>query len=139
MKTTHKTISAYNAAQTKADKEICELLRIEIARALKNSESKIWHGSPVWFLDGNPIVGYSRNKSGVQLLFWSGKSFDETDLLPLGVNKAAHFTYVSPEQVKITLLRKWLTLSKKIQWNYKDIVKNKGVLTTLLNNSQYNK
>ena len=40
-----------------------------------HAENKIWHAHPVWFLDGNPVVGYSKQKVGVVLLFWSGQSF----------------------------------------------------------------
>ena len=44
--------------------------------------SKIWHRHPVWFLDGNPTVGYSKLKAGIRLMFWSGASFDEDKLQP---------------------------------------------------------
>ena len=47
---------------------------------MPESESKIWHRHPVWFLDGNPIVGYSKLKAGIRLMFWSGASFEEEKL-----------------------------------------------------------
>lgn len=62
-------IQAYNDRQESVTKEICGLLATAIACELKEAESKIWHAHPVWFLDGNPIVGYSKRKDGVQLLF----------------------------------------------------------------------
>ena len=55
-------IKEYNEKQVLEDKEICNLLTLIIDRELSNAESKIWHGHPVWFLDGNPIVGYSKQK-----------------------------------------------------------------------------
>ena len=58
----HTGIQAYNDNQTMADKEICSLLATAIDSELTESESKIWHAHPVWFLDGNPIVGYSKQK-----------------------------------------------------------------------------
>lgn len=128
MKAAVKTIAAYHKAQEKSDKAICDLLKAEIDRALPKAESKIWHGSPVWFIDGNPIVGYQKLKDCVRLLFWSGQTFDEDGLAPEGSFKAAEARYASPSHVKVTLLRRWLAKSKKIQWDYKNIVKRKGVL-----------
>ncbi|WOK04734.1 hypothetical protein RT717_16760 [Imperialibacter roseus] len=55
-------ISAYNQVQSPSDKEICDLLASEIDKGLSDAESKIWHAHPVWFLEGNPIVGYSKQK-----------------------------------------------------------------------------
>ena len=126
-----KEISAYNRSQKKADQAICDLLKQEIDRALPAAERKIWHGSPVWFLDGNPIVGYHKLKAHVRLLFWSGQSFEENGLAPEGSFKAAEARYTALDQVKVTPLRRWLAKSKKIQWDYKNIVKRKGVLERL--------
>ena len=132
MKTIHTTISAYNSAQAKADREICDLLRTEIDRALKNSEAKIWHGAPVWFLDGNPIVGYSKQKAGLRLMFWSGADFNEDVLDMRGEKfKDASTFFTTIEHVKVRDLRRWLKKSKEIQWDYKNIVKQKGVLKRL--------
>ena len=110
------------------EKEICEKLMNEINHNLPTAESKIWHAHPVWFLDGNPIVGYSKLKGGVRLLFWSGQSFAEKDLKPEGSFKAAEARYTAANQIKVSHLKRWLTKSKKIQWDYKNIVKRKGVL-----------
>ena len=68
-----ETIAAYNQLLSAADKAICDLLCDEINKNLPKAESKIWHGHPVWFLDGNPVVGYSKLKDGIRLLFWSGQ------------------------------------------------------------------
>jgi hypothetical protein len=128
MKTTHKTIVAYNRGQTKGDRLICAILKREINKALPSAESKIWHGSPVWFLDGNPIVGYHRLKDGIRLLFWSGRSFDEEGLHPEGTFKAAEVRYDNQKEIKLADLRRWLAKSKKIQWDYKNIVKHRGLI-----------
>ena len=131
MKSIHKSIAAYHRAQTKDDKAICDLLKKEIDKALPKAESKIWHGSPVWFLDGNPIVGYHKLKDYVRILFWSGQSFEEDGLAPEGTFKAAEARYTTPNEVKVGALRRWLSKSKKIQWDYKNIVKRKGKLERL--------
>jgi hypothetical protein len=128
MKVDFKTIPAYHKGQTSEDRAICDLLKKEIEKALPKAESRIWHGSPVWFLDGNPIVGYHKLKGCVRLLFWSGQSFEEEGLEPEGTFKAAQARYTSPDEVKVTALRRWLAKSKKIQWDYKNIVKRRGVL-----------
>jgi len=114
------------------DKAICELLCGEINSNLPKAENKIWHGHPVWFLDGNPIVGYSKLKESIRLLFWSGLSFDEPGLQAEGNFKAAEARYISVDQIKTKDLKRWLEKSKKIQWDYKNIVKRKGVLERLI-------
>jgi hypothetical protein len=131
MKAKSKDIPGYHRALGTEERAICDLLEREIDRALPKAESKIWHGSPVWFLDGNPVVGYHEIASGVRLLFWSGQSFDEPGLSPEGSFKAAEARYTSASQVKMTPLRRWLRKSKKIQWDYKNIAKRRGVLERL--------
>lgn len=128
----NEDIKAYNDKQEAGHKAICDLLASEIQRELLGSESKVWHGSPVWFLDGNPIVGYSTRKDGsVSLLFWSGQSFDEPGLKPEGKFKAAEVRYTDPSQINTEDLARWLKKSIEIQWDYKNIVKHRGVLERL--------
>ena len=127
------TIASYNSSQQAPAKEICNFLELAINQNLKGSTSKIWHKGPVWFIDGNPIVGYWVRKSGeVQLLFWSGQSFDEKGLTPEGSFKAAEIRYTELQEIKITHLKKWLRKAKEIQWDYKNIVKRKGVLERIV-------
>ena len=127
----NKDISAFNDSQTKEEKTICMLLAQEISRSLPEAENKIWHGAPVWFLEGNPIVGYDVLKSCVRLLFWSGQSFEEDGLKSEGSFKAAEARYTSVDQVNAEDLKRWLKKSINIQWDYKNIVKRKGVLERL--------
>ena len=72
----NEDVQAYNDALNEKDRDICEMLNREIDRGLPAAENKIWHAHPVWFLDGNPIVGYSKQKAGVRLMFWSGADFE---------------------------------------------------------------
>ncbi|NWF88523.1 MAG: DUF1801 domain-containing protein [Ignavibacteriaceae bacterium] len=127
----NKDIKAYNNLQSTADKEICNVLAQEISRGLPEAENKIWHAHPVWFLEGNPIVGYSKLKDCIRLLFWSGQSFDEKALQKEGSFKAAEMRYTSAEQINKKDLTRWLKKSKEIQWDYKNIVKRKGKLERL--------
>ncbi len=125
-------IQSYNNALSPADTAICELLAKEITFGLPEAENKIWHRHPVWFLEGNPIVGYSRLKDGIQLMFWSGQSFDESQLNKRGEKfKDASIFYNSVDEINIEDLKRWLKKSKAIQWDYKNIVKRKGVLERL--------
>ena len=124
-------VQAYNQSQSPADREICDILATEISANLKKAENKIWHAHPVWFLDGNPIVGYSKLKGSVRLLFWSGQSFDEDGLQKEGSFKAAEIRYTSAEQINKKDLKRWLKKAVDIQWDYKNIVKRKGVLERL--------
>ena len=127
----HKDIQAYNDAQSADDREICNLLSLEITRNLPEAENKIWHAHPVWFLEGNPVVGYSKLKNCIRLLFWSGQSFDEDALQNEGSFKAAEARYTSPDQVRTKDLDRWLKKSREIQWDYKNLVKRKGILERL--------
>lgn len=126
-----QTISDYNNSQSINNKAICETLYKEINKELKNSESKIWHAHPVWFLDGNPTVGYSKLKDSVRLLFWSGQSFNEANLQAEGSFKATEKRYTSVDQIDKAELKRWLEKSREIQWDYKNIVKLKGKLNRL--------
>ena len=126
------TISKYNTLHIKNVSEICVFLELQIHKNLKKSESKIWHGSPVWFIEGNPIVSYSVRKGDkVSLMFFSGKSFDEIDLQPEGKFKAAEILYTNVQEIQVPHLTRWLKKSMVIQWDYKNIVKRKGVLERL--------
>ncbi len=127
----NKDIEAYNSLIPSPEKEICDLLATIIDASLPDAESKVWHRHPVWFLNGNPIAGYSKLKESVQLLFWSGQSFDEPDLQKEGTFKASQVLYTSIEQINVDDLRRWLTKARDIQWDYKDIVKRRGVLERL--------
>lgn len=125
-------IQEYNNSQTSSDKEICELLEKEINSALTDAESKIWHRHPVWFLSGNPIVGYSKQKAGIRLMFWSGMGFKEDKLMAgTGKFKDASVIFVLLEQINKEDLHRWLKKGREIQWDYKNIVKHKGVLERL--------
>src|SRR5262245_60047607 len=120
--TTNSAIQAYNNNQSEVDKRICELLATTINTELAGAESKIWHAHPVWFLDGNPVVGYSKQKSGWRLMFWSGASFEEAQLNVIGKKfKDASIFYTSVEDIDTNRLKIWLQKSKEIQWDYKNI------------------
>ena len=128
----HSDIAAYNEEHCGVEKDICDLLANEIDRTLPEAESRIWHAHPVWFLNGNPIVGYSKQKPGIRLMFWSGADFDETGLKVIGKKfRDASVFFNDPAQVKKTVLRRWLKKSRLIQWDYKNIVKRKGKLVKL--------
>jgi hypothetical protein len=125
-------IQNYNDKQTAADKEICDLLAKTICEGLPQAENKIWHAHPVWFLDGNPIVGYSKQKAGWRLMFWSGASFEELNLNVRGKKfKDASIFYTSADQINTKDIKRWLKKSVEIQWDYKNIVKRKGRLERL--------
>lgn len=127
----HADIAVYNAAQTPAERDICDLLARLLDEGLPEATCKIWHAHPVWFLDGNPVAGYSRLKGGVRLLFWSGQSFEEPELAPEGKFKAAEARFTHVDQVQAPAMRRWLTKARDIQWDYKNIVKRRGRLERL--------
>jgi hypothetical protein len=119
----------YNKQQGAGHKEVCNLLAREIDINLPEAENKIWHAHPVWFLDGNPTVGYSKQKPGIRLMFWSGADFAEAGLNVTGRKfKDASVFFNDVSEIKKSDVRRWLKKSQKIQWDYKNIVKRKGRL-----------
>ncbi len=123
--------SEYHKAQAPVDRAICRLLSEQIERSLPEAENKLWHAHPVWFLDGNPIVGYSKLKDCVRLLFWSGQSFEEDGLKKEGGFKAAEARYTAAKQVDTEKLQRWLASARDIQWDYKHLIRRKGRLERL--------
>jgi len=139
----HPDIEAYHSAQSPGDRRICDALAALIDKHLPGAESKVWHRHPVWFIEGNPIVGFSPLQGGVdggkdggcvRLLFWSGQSFDEPGLSPAPPNgkfKSAEARYTDADEIKPATMKRWLKKSAEIQWDYKNIVKRKGKLVRL--------
>ena len=127
----HPDTASYNAALEPGDREVCDLLAQDIRRHLPEADNKIWHGHPVWFLDGNPVVGYSKLKHCVRLLFWSGQSFEEDGLAKEGSFQAAEARFTAAEQIDTAALARWLAKARDIQWDYKNLVRRKGRLERL--------
>ena len=127
----YATIDDYQNAQDETDRQTCDALRREIDAGLPEAQSRIWHAHPVWFLNDNPVVGYSKLKSCVRLLFWSGQSFETPGLAPEGTFKAAETRFQTSSQIDTPLLQAWLAESRIVQWDYKNIVKRKGRLERL--------
>lgn len=124
-------VQAYNAAQTPEDRALCDLLAREFQEHLPGAEHKVWHRHPVWFLDGNPVVGYVRQKNAMHVLFWSGQGFDEAWLTPSGSFKAAGVDLLSIDALELSTLRRCLEKARDIQWDYKNLAKRKGKLERL--------
>lgn len=128
----HPAVMDYNQGQEPKHERLCDLLAREIDRRLPSAENKIWHAHPVWFLDGNPIVGYSKQKPGIRLMFWSGADFEEPGLSVVGKKfKDASVFFNDASEVKKDDLKRWLEKAGEIQWNYRDLVKLKGRLERL--------
>ena len=127
----HPDTHDYNRSKEAADREICECLAREISDRLPEADNRIWHAHPVWFLDGNPVAGYSKLKHCVRLLFWSGRSFEEEGLKNEGSFQAAEARYTEVSQIDTGDLHRWLAKARDIQWDYKNIVRHKGRLDRL--------
>lgn len=129
----NEEIYTYNESLTPGDKDICNKLARVIGIELPEAENKVWHSHPVWFLEGNPIVGYSKQKTGIRLMFWSGADFGEKDLNIHGKKfRDASVFYNKISDIDSEALKRWLQISRKIQWDYKNIVKRKGQLERLI-------
>lgn len=129
--TMDNAIKDYHNELSDSDSRIALLLYEQISRQLPEAENKLWHRHPVWFLEGNPIVGYSKRKNGINLMFWSGQSFDEPGLRKEGSFKAGEVLYTDVEQINLQDLQRWLEKARNIQWDYKNLIKRKGKLERL--------
>lgn len=105
-------IAAYAKGLAAGFRSICERLRELIEAELPKATSKIWHGSPVWFMDDNPVVGYSATAKTVNLLFWNGQAFDEADLKPVGKYRAAQALFSDVAEIDMKVIRSWLKKAK---------------------------
>ncbi len=115
------------------ESELCNELCNLINKNLKNAQAKIWHAHPVWFINDNPIVGYSKQKKGIRLMFWSGADFEESILNVIGGKfKDASVFYNSINEISKTDLKRCLKKAEVIQWDYKNLVKRKGKLEKLI-------
>jgi hypothetical protein len=125
----HPDVHAYNVQQATAHREVCDQLASHIDAGLPDADCRIWHAHPVWFLDGNPIVGYSKQKLGIRLMFWSGADFDEPALNVRGSKfKDASVFYNSVPEIDADALTRWLEKGRQIQWDYQNLVRRKGLL-----------
>jgi hypothetical protein len=125
-------IRNYIDGQSDRDQAICKKLAKAIARHLPEAEGKVWHAHPVWFLNDNPIVGFSRQKPGIRLMFWSGASFEEAGLNVVGRKfKDASVFYTDASAVDKAALRRGLKKARQVQWDYKNLVRRKGRLLRL--------
>jgi hypothetical protein len=121
--------AAYRVSLSESHQAIGDVLYSAIATELTEATFKIWHRHPVWFLDGNPIVGFSSQKKGLRLMFWSGADFDEPQLEARdGKFKDASVCYNQVGEVQLHDLVRWIQKARSIQWDYKNIVQRKGVL-----------
>jgi Domain of unknown function (DU1801) len=127
-----KEIAEYNEVLAPADKAICDCLARIIHTELAEAEAKIWHAHPVWFLQNNPVVGYSKQKAGVRLMFWSGADFEE-DILDVKGKKFRDASVFCNDvsEIERSAVKRCLQKSREIQWDYKNIVKRKGKLERL--------
>ncbi len=114
-------ILEYNQALPGTHRSNAEKLAELFAASLAKAEAKVWHGHPVWFLDGNPVCGYSLKKAGIEVLFWSGKSFVTTGLRPIGKYQAAGISVESADDVQS--VASFMAEAVAIQWDYKNLPK----------------
>lgn len=121
--------AAYRVSLSESHQAIGDVLYSAIASGLTEATFKIWHRHPVWFLNGNPIVGFSSEKKGLRLMFWSGSDFDEPDLnVKGGKFKDASVFFNQVGEVTLHDLVRWIQKARIVQWDYKNIVLRKGVL-----------
>jgi hypothetical protein len=118
---TDADIIEYNQGLADAECALAAALVEVFESKLPAAEGKVWHGHPVWFLDGNPLMGYSLKKAGIEVLFWSGKSFATEGLRPIGKYQAAGISIETIEDV--AKVGAYMTETKSIQWDYKNLPK----------------
>jgi len=121
-------IQDYQSELTVEESEIGAALIKLISKSLPGAEAKVWHGHPVWFIDGNPVVGYSLKKAGIEVLFWSGQSFKLEGLRAIGKFKAAGVAVPNLKSLDKKAMTAWLAEAIAIQWDYQNLPKKRALV-----------
>src|SRR5262245_55517152 len=116
-------IAAYSKSQSPGFQAMCDLLRKLIDTGLPNATSKVWHGSPGWFIDENPVVGYNTTAKSVNLLFWNGQALDEADLKQVGKYQAAQAVFTDAAEIDPKVIRRWLEKARANVFDSKAFLK----------------
>jgi hypothetical protein len=119
------SVAEYNDELNPEFRALANQLSKLFENQVPQAESKVWHGHPVWFIQGNPVFGYSLKKAGLEVLFWSGKSFKKAGLRPIGKFQAAGISISTADDVEA--LKDWLEEAKAIQWDYKNLPKKRAL------------
>jgi hypothetical protein len=119
------SIDEYNKELSSESRQLAGSLCNLFAKHVPGAEAKVWHGHPVWFIDGNPVFGYSFKKAGLEVLFWSGQSFKKSGLRPIGKFQAAG--YLVESKAEVEALTDWLQEAIKIQWDYQNLPKTRSL------------
>ena len=117
----------YQDGLSEDEAEIGAALIKLISKAMPKAEGKVWHGHPVWFIDGNPVVGYSLKKAGIEVLFWSGQSFKLEGLRAIGKFKAAGIALPTIRDLNKKSMTAWLAEAVAIQWDYQNLPKKRSL------------
>lgn len=120
-------IQDYQGKLSADEVDICSALDKLITKALPKAQAKVWHGHPVWFVDGNPVVGYSLKKAGIEVLFWSGQSFKLEGLRAIGKFKAAGIAVPTIKDLNKKAMTAWLTEALAVQWDYQNLPKKRSL------------
>ncbi len=120
------SIDEYNEQLSSEFRTLAEALCKLFANQVPQAEAKVWHGHPVWFINGNPVFGYSLKKAGLEVLFWSGKSFKKSGLRPTGKFQAAGISIATKPDIQA--LNDWLQEAVAIQWDYQNLPKARTLL-----------
>jgi uncharacterized protein YdhG (YjbR/CyaY superfamily) len=114
-----ETVASYERSLRPPLAAVCRLLRKEIDASLPMSGAKIYHRMPVWFIAGNPVVGFSVTaKKKVNLLFWNGQAFHEPELEAVGKFHAAQVQFAGVEEVDKKKLKRWLKKAGRDIWDF---------------------
>ena len=106
-------IRDFDLSQTPELAAVCKVLRAEIDVALPQADAKIWHGAPVWFLEGYPVVGYSIKAKKAALLFWNGQALGEPMLKPMGKHFAAEILFSHVSELDVPAIQRCLAKAGK--------------------------
>ncbi|MEN9731576.1 MAG: hypothetical protein RL488_886 [Actinomycetota bacterium] len=126
--TSEQPLDNYLDSLDSVSREIFQTLLPLVRMTLPEAVSKVWHGHPVWFINENPILGVSRKKAGVELLFWSGQSFETSGLKPIGKFKAAGISFSEVAEIDKAKVNLWLDEGKTIQWDYANLPKRRELV-----------
>jgi hypothetical protein len=101
-------IDAYLDGLDPAQREIADALVPVLEESATDAVGQVWHGHPVWLIDGTPVAGFKAYPRYVTFMIWGGHLIaDESGRLERGARMGT-VKLSSVDEVDAELFSQWL-------------------------------
>jgi len=102
------TIDAYLAGLGAPQRDIADALVPILDTGATDAVGRVWHGHPVWLIDGTPVAGFKAYPKYVTFMIWGGQLLaDESGRLERGARMGT-VKLASVDDVDRELFLEWL-------------------------------